>query len=271
MPDFLLIGAKRGGTTSAYFHLLSHPDVLPLFPSAKMTPKARDTKGTHYFSSEFDMGSLWYASHFPSRARRGWHHARFGVRPIAGEASPYYLAHPAAAARAAAAVPAATILVALRDPIERAYSAWREQTRNGVETLSFEDAVAAEPDRVGRDAEHLANDADAYSFAHEFQTYVGQSRYAESLSRWLECYPPSQVHVWASEEYYADPVQTMEGVCKMLGLTPGLLAERGARLNAAPASEMAAATRSRLREAFAEDVAATWTLLGREMPWPNFS
>ena len=270
-PDFLLIGAKRGGTTSAYFHILTHPHVLPLFPSAKHMPgRSRDAKGSHYFSSEYDRGPRWFASHFPSAARRALAERTSGARPVCGEASPYYLFHPLAAARAAAAVPQAKLLVALRDPVERTYSHWREQTRNQVETLSFEDALAAEADRVGDAEQRLAEDPDFYSFGHEHQSYAAQSAYARSLRRWLEVFPREQLHVWASEDYYADSNATIAAVCEFLGLQGRELPPKEP-LNAAPRSPLDEEVRRQLVERFTPDVRAVEELLGRRMPWPNFA
>ncbi len=267
-PDFLLLGAKRGGTTSAYFHVLTHPDVLPMFPSSTLLPKGRQSKGSHYFSSEYDRGPRWYAAHFPSRLRRALAERVRGSRPVCGEASPYYLFHPRAAERAARAVPQARLLVALRDPVDRTFSAWREQTRNGVETLDLEAALAAEPERVAGEQERLEADPDAYSFAHEFQTYAGQSAYAPSLRRWLEHFPREQLHVWASEDYYADPNEVVGGICAFLGLAPRDL-PRIAPLNAAPPAPLPEALRAQLTARFRDDVAEVEELLGRRMPWPT--
>lgn len=270
-PDFLLVGAKRGGTTSAYFHILSHPEVLPLFPSAKLLPKGRDTKGTSFFTYNFHKGSIWYLSHFPSRAQRLVHQRRSGHPAVAGEASPYYLFHPLAAQRAHDLVPDAKILVALRDPVDRTHSAWREQTRNGVEKLGFEEALDAEEQRLGREAQRLVAEPDYISFAHEFQSYASQSRYAESLARWFALFPREQIHVWASEDYYADADATVRGITGFLGLDPSRLPAIEQRLNAAPKSDMAPATRERLQRYFADDVAATQELIGRPLPWPSFA
>ncbi|MFN8096794.1 MAG: sulfotransferase [Dermatophilaceae bacterium] len=270
-PDFLLIGAKRGGTTSAYFHVLSHPDVLPLFPSARLLPKGRDTKGTSFFTTNYHLGSVWYASHFPSRAQRLIHQRRSGHAGIAGEASPYYLYHPLAADRVHAHVPDARLLIALRDPIDRAHSAWREQTRNGVEKLSFEDALDAEEARLGSEAQRLVAEPGYISFSHEFQSYAAQSRYAESLARWFALFPREHIHVWASEDYYTAPNETVRAITAFLGLDPERLPAIEQRLNAAPKTDMEPATRDRLRRYFADDVAETSRLLGRAMPWPNFA
>jgi hypothetical protein len=93
-PDFLIIGAKRSGSTSLYYTLLQHPGILPLFPSARLILKTVNTKGIHYFDTNYHSGQVWYRSHFPTTFK--WKHAErnFGGRVVVGEASPYYLFPP---------------------------------------------------------------------------------------------------------------------------------------------------------------------------------
>ena len=107
-PEFLVIGAKRGGSTSFYYDLARHPQIAPLFPRPDHLPKAELTKGVHYFDVQYDRGARWYRSHLPSTLARRRLAARSGDPVVTGEASPYYLFHPAAAQRAAALVPHAT-------------------------------------------------------------------------------------------------------------------------------------------------------------------
>ena len=64
LPDFLIIGTKRGGTTSLWRYLIEHPGVLPT------VPRAEKIKGIYYFDENFHRGDQWYRSHFPTRARR---------------------------------------------------------------------------------------------------------------------------------------------------------------------------------------------------------
>ena len=63
-PDFVIIGAKRGGTTSLYHYLLEHPSIQPLFPGRQ------HIKGVHYYDSNYARGLRWYRSHFPLEAER---------------------------------------------------------------------------------------------------------------------------------------------------------------------------------------------------------
>lgn len=265
-PDFLLGGGKRCATTSLYFHLLAHPDSLPMFPSARHLPKARDGKGPHFFDQHFERGPAWYLSHFPSRYERSRHLRTTGHQPVTGEASPYSLYHPLAPERAAALFPELKIVFMLRDPVQRTHSHWREQTRNGVETLGFADAIAAERARVGPDEQRLRTGEIARSFAHENQSYVGQSEYVTGLRRWLEHYPRERVLVLFSERYFVDPAAVLSEIYAFLGLRP-VPVPSGARLNAAPPDPLPADMEQRLRAHFAPLNAELTALLGQPIPW----
>jgi hypothetical protein len=266
VPDFLVIGTKRGGTTSLYRYLEEHPAVLPLVPSSRYLPLKTNIKGVRYFDTGYHHGAWWYRSHFPTAPRRRLAERVLGTAPITGEASPYYLFHPCAAERAAQLVGHAKILVLLRNPVERTYSHYAEQRRNGIEPLSFVDAVAAEPARLGGERERMEADPRYASFAHQHQSYVAQSRYADSLARWLEHYPREQVCVLCSEDFYAAPERELARVHAFLGLP----AHRPADLvphNAAPRAPLPEDLRRRLGESFADDVQRLERLTGRSFPW----
>ena len=186
-PGFIVIGAKRGGTTSLYNYLLEHPSIQPLFPGR------RRIKGVHYYDSDYARGLRWYRSHFPLTAV-GRHIARPGVSPAtACEASPYYLFHPLAATRLAADYPNVPLIVLLRDPVERAYSHYKERVSNAGETLSFADALAAEPDRLNGETERIIAEPGYRSVEHENHSYVAQGRYLDMLPRWFEPVPARAV------------------------------------------------------------------------------
>jgi hypothetical protein len=264
LPDFLLIGAKRSGSTSLYRYLGEHPQVAPLFPSARRLPLMReDQKGVHYFDHPTDAHSLrWYRAHFQTgaaRARRG--------RRVTGEASPYYLFHPLAAPRAAATVPGARILVLLREPVARTYSHWSEQHRNGVEPLDFEAALDAEASRTAGEEARLAADAHAVSFAHEHQSYVAQSEYADALERWVARFSRECILVLRSEDLYVTPQAAFDRVTDFLGIDRHRL--RDARVwNAAPREPLTPATQTRLEAHFTPFRGRLASLVGPEITWP---
>lgn len=259
-PDFLIIGTKRGGTTSLHDYLLRHPGVLPLFPSPQKV------KGTYFFDEGWRRGRRWYLSHFPTILTRRLVARRLGYPPIAGEATPYYLFHPLAPARARAVAPDARIIVLLRDPVERAYSHYKERRKNGTEPLDFAGAIDAEPGRLEGEEDRIVADPSYVSFHHRHSSYVAQSRYLEGLQRWLACYQDEQVLVLASEDLYTDPEGTYARVLDHLGLVDHPLT--GARqLNAERSSAMDDGVRRRLEEALRTDAREVEAHLGRDMGW----
>lgn len=257
LPDYLIIGAKRCGTTSMSTYLQSHPGVAPLFP------RAQHVKGVHYFDRQFSRGPAWYRSFFPVGSRRP--RAR---RQLAGEASPYYLVHPYAAARAAQVVPHARILLQVREPAGRAWSQYRDEVKVGNETLPFAQALAAEPARMAPERARMAADEHYYSPVHEHLSYLEQSRYADALARWLEHFPREQVLVVRSEDLFERPEPTFRTVTDFLGLEPFVPPQGFRQHNASPApSDGPDPALTALRTSFAPANEALAALLGWSASW----
>jgi hypothetical protein len=260
-PDFVIIGAKRGGTTSLYNYVLEHPFIHPLFPGRI------HLKGVHYYDSNYTRGLRWYRSHFPLQAG-GRHLARPGITSaIAGEASPYYLFHPLAAERLARDFPDVRIIVVLRDPVERAYSHWKERTHHGGETLTFEKALEAEESRLAGEAERIVAEPGYRSVEHENHSYLAQGRYLDMLPRWFALFGRDQFHIAASEDFYAEPESQVNQIWKFAGLPPARLASR-IRHNYLPAPDIRPETRQRLQQALADHNRGLEELLSRPLPWP---
>lgn len=259
-PDFLIVGTKRGGTTSLHQYLLRHPGVLPLFP------RREKIKGVRFFDENWWLGSRWYRSHFPTRFARALAARRLGYAPVAGEATPYYLFHPLAAERARSLAPDARIIVLLRDPVERAFSHYKERLRNKTEPLPFLDAIDAEADRLAGEEDRIVNEPGYVSFAHRHSSYVAQGRYLQGLRRWLETYPEDQVLVLRSEDLFERPAEVCTDVLEHLGLRPQPLVSFE-RLNSEPSAEMEPAARAQLEAALREDVRLLEAYLDRSMGW----
>lgn len=255
LPDFLIIGVKRGGTTSMWNYLIRHPSVLPMFPAAQQL------KSSHYFYANFHRGLDWYRSHFPIRRPSG---------TVVGEASPYYLYYPHAPARIRAVMPDVKIVVLLRDPVERAYSHFRERTNNGVEDLSFEEALAAEETRTKGEWERMLADPLYYSKPHDYYTYRDRGIYLPQLQRWHEHFPREQLLLVRSEDMYADPEAAFQEVTDFLGVPRHPLVSRR-KHNFHPAEPIAPATRAELTEFFTPHNAALYDYLGRDFGWPKAS
>jgi hypothetical protein len=244
LPNFLIIGAKRGGTTSLYNYLLEHPWVTPLFPSVE------NIKGIHFFDRNYDRGVTWYRSHFPLVANKASMARMKSRRTITGEASPYYLFHPLAPVRAHGVVPHAKLIVLLRNPVDRAYSHYLERTRNGTEPLGFEEAIAQEPERLNGEVERLLKEDSYYSFAHEHYSYVSQGLYLDQLELWWSVYPRDQVCLIRSEDFFSDPNEVYRRVLEFLELPPWELREYR-RYNFHPSRDISPSVRRDLAAFFA--------------------
>ncbi|GAA0814643.1 sulfotransferase domain-containing protein [Spirilliplanes yamanashiensis] len=259
LPDFLIIGTKRGGTTSLWNYLLEHPLVPRLFP-------AWNTKSAHYFEENFTRGEAWYRSHFPTERRRAALQRRHGGPVRAGEAAPLYMFHPLAAQRVAALMPDVRLIVLLRDPVERAYSHWKERRTEGREPLDFAAALAAEPERTAGERERLIADPGYVSEPYDWWTYRARGRYLEHLTPWLDRFDAGQLLVLASETLYREPAATYAEVLRFLDLPPHAPAAFEVH-NGRRSSAMDPAIRAELSAYFAPHNAALQDRLGMTFDW----
>jgi len=183
---------------------------------------------------------------------------------LIGEAVPYYLHNPHAPVRARLYAPDAKVIALLRDPVQRAFGHWGERTRNGVEWLPFDEALAAEEERIAGEEARIIADPGYVSFAHQHYSYVDQGRYERGLGRWMKHWPESQLLVLHSEEMYANPATVYSRVLEFLDLPPFEPAEFGA-WNMKATSSLPAEQESHLRTLLAPSIAATEQLVGRKL------
>ena len=136
LPDFLIIGTEKGGTTSLFRYLAQHPAVVE-----------PDAKELHHFEPRRPLPLWEYRLRFPSATEMRSRSSP--TQPaITGEATPNYLFLPYVPARVRAALGDVPLVVLLRDPVERAWSQWRMEVALGTEELDFADALDAEEARI---------------------------------------------------------------------------------------------------------------------------
>jgi len=188
---------------------------------------------------------------------------------VTGEASPYYLFHPHAPARAARIAPDARLIVMLREPAARALSHHSHEVAGGFEPItSFEDALDAEPTRVAPEEECLLRDESYVSFAHQHLSYRARGRYAEQLQRWRAHYPADRMLVISSERFYADPADEFSRVVRFLGLDPGPPSTLEFRpYNAHSYERMAPSTKDRLTDEFTPLNDDLFAMLDDDLGW----
>ncbi len=250
LPGFLIVGAQRCGTTSLYRALSQHPDVR----------KAVLHKGVHYFDMNYDRGMSWYRAHFPLRTQGRARHT------VTFESSPYSMFHPLAAERIASDLPGVRLLVLVRDPAERAYSAHAHELARGFETEPFERALELECERLRGEAERIAAEPRYLSFSHQHHAYLARGRYAEQLMRLEPLFGADRILVLDSGDFFTTPEPVYERVLAFLGLRrhDNTAFERH---NARARAPMPDDLRARLSKEFADSDERLTSWLGTVPSW----
>jgi hypothetical protein len=233
LPDFLIIGAKKCGTSFLYDLLSRHPYVQP---AAK--------KELHYFDVlHVEEGIDWYRRCFPAPS---W---KDGRRTITGEATPY-LDNSGVPERVAKALPQARLIALLRDPVERAYSDHQQVRRKGREPLSFEEATEAEKTQT-----------------KAYPGYLSRGVYIDQLLCWSMFFGEDQMLVLKSEDLFEHTEDTLERVLDFLDL-PRWKPEASEKRNKGEyEAEMEVATRQRLQEYFEPHNERLYEYLGTDFEW----
>lgn len=259
LPDYLLIGTKRGGSQSMFKYLNRHPNVLPLWPGVE------NVKKTYFFDRYWDKGTDWYRAHFPTRGQRERVQRRTGSPAISGEGAVNYMFNPLVPDRVQQTLPDVKLLVLLRNPVDRIWSHYHERVHNGTEPLSFRDALAAEDERLAGEVERMTEDSGYYSERFDFCSYKARGRYLEHLEPWLDKFYPHQLHIVRSEDMYADAESTMLGVQRFLGLPELPLTAH--RYNYIPADTLDPDLRAELSDYYRPHVEALEKRLDRSFDW----
>lgn len=187
LPNFVIIGAMRSGTTSFARYLRSHPET---FISRE--------KELHFFDGVAGRDIDWYRKQF----------AQANGASAIGEATPNYMYDHHALEWMSQLLPEARLIAILRNPVDRAYSHYWHNRARGKETLSFKEAVGAEPGRLGS--------ADPWTC--RTYSYIDRGRYWRQLSRANHYYPSDALHVILFENMVERPVDTYQDVCRFLDI-----------------------------------------------------
>ena len=213
-PNFFIIGAAKAGTTSLYHVLRTHPEVF--FPTNKESnyfiTEGRPLTHPEPGSEQINRMSI----HEYDRYRDAYAAAKTRWR---GDASPSYLYYPSAAARIHGFAPQSKILVVLRDPVERAYSAYLHMRAQGAEEApTFEDALRLEQQHIN----------DGWWFVSH---YIAASQYGEQLARYYQLFPHHQILVLKYEDLARNPADLFGRIAKFLEIDPNALDLSTVRFN----------------------------------------
>jgi hypothetical protein len=193
LPDFVIVGAMRCGTSSLYRYLSNHSQVVPA-----------SEKEVHFFDGNFEKGEIWYRSHFPCTIR-------FMTRKniITGEASPSYMFCPRVPKRMGKIVPNAKIIVLLRDPVDRAISHYWYLVKWGIEDLPMEEAFRKESERVNG-KKHNSYDRKMYS-------YLERGNYTKQIKRMKKYFSENMIII-KSEKLFSNTQKQFDKVSDFLDI-----------------------------------------------------
>lgn len=207
LPDFLIAGVPKSGTTALHSALSAHPDLYlstvkePKFFLSEGRPPAGGGPGDVQTYQEH----VW---------RQADYEALFDPAPagaLCGEATPFYLYDLAAHDRIRNLIPDVKLILLLRDPVDRAHSNWTHLWNAGLEPESdFLAACQAEPERKA---------AGWAGFWH----YVGLGRYGRQVQHLYQVFPRRQVLLLRYRELTDAPAATLDRVCDFLGVRTGVL------------------------------------------------
>jgi hypothetical protein len=259
LPDFLIIGTQRGGTTSLYHYLQAH-----------LAIKATTTKEIHFFDRKYHKGLTWYRGHFPPVWEKVYAQQVQRRAFVTGEASPAYLFHPHVYERVAQVLPHVKLIVLLRNPVDRAYSQYYHSIELGYETRPFEEAIREEQERTAQERGKILKDEHYQSDAYKHHSYLTRGIYVDQLQAWMSLFPSEQFLILKSEEFYVDPAAVLKKVYVFLDLPVAelqLSKKEYKQLNNTSYSRMDEALRSSLLEYFRPHNARLYEYLGVDFGW----
>ena len=255
LPDFLVIGGQKCGTTSLHRYMRLHPNII--------SPYKKDSG---YFDANYYRGFAWYRAFFPLQSQMDKLRAG-GGHFTTGEVTTTYIHHPLAAERAGKTLPQSVKIIALlREPAARAYSHYQHMVRTGRETLSFKDAISMEDERLNGIVERVMEGGDEALRTYRNYSYKSRGRYAEQLKRWLAKFPRENFLLLKSEDLFQNPDETSKLAYELLGI-PDHKLDKYENANPGKYSDADAKIIAELKEYFRPYNQELYKLVGMDFGW----
>ena len=209
LPDFIIIGVGRAGTTALYSYLIQHPSIV-----AASTDNNESVADLHFFEYMISNNIQWYKSHFPILFSKSNKHKNSF---ITGEYTSTYIYHPDVPKRIFNLLPKIKLIVILRNPIDKAYSTYQQQFRFGEYTTSFEDTINAEFRRIDLNKDFPELNSNNYDFENFVaQNIIRHGVYADYLETWLKIFDRKQILILNSEDLKNSTKETLHRVFHFL-------------------------------------------------------
>ena len=146
LPDFLIVGVAKSGTTSMYNYLIEHPTIHPINIEKEYRYPLK--KEVRFFDRYYNLGTRWYKAHFPLKFSKFVQKNLKKNSFLTGESTPAYFHNPLVPKRVKQLLPKVKLIFLLRNPIERAFSHYKHNKKLNFENLTFEEAIKIESKRL---------------------------------------------------------------------------------------------------------------------------
>jgi hypothetical protein len=239
LVNFVVGGTQKGGTSALDLFLRQHREIC--------MPKTK--KELHYFDRE---------EYFEKRPNYKKYHTYFQPEPqhrLIGEATPSYMYWTAAPYRIWSYNPQMKWILVLRNPIERAFSAWNMETKRGAEHLSFAEAVEREADRC----------REALPHQHRVFSYVDRGFYAHQVRRLFNIFGANNLLILLTEDLRRDHHETLRKIFEFLQVDSGFIAPEASVFEQDYDQQIDPELYSRLMEWFYYDIKQLERLLQRDL------
>ena len=254
LPNFIVIGVGRGGTTSLYHYLNEHPCVIK---------SAYDELG--FFDENFHLGLNWYRSMFPTKFLKKKISKEFG-KCLTYDVTPSYIRKPWVARRIKELFPKIKLIALLRNPVDKAYSHYHLSLRSGVQKSSFEEIIEEDIKTFQKFENTNSMIDDKYFRIYIEKSHLGRGFYAQQLKIWFELFDRKQILILTSEELSTDTNKTMNKIFQFLDL-PNYEIPDITKHNTATYANMKIDTRKKLISFYSKYNQDLFKLLNQEFDW----
>lgn len=256
LPDFIIAGFPRCGTTSLFNYITKHKCIL--------SPLAKEPS---FFSTDFAMGINWYKSYFPTVFEKKRIEDKSRVNVLTGEATPTYVLHPKAPNRIKEIIPEVKLIFLLRNPIDRAFSHYSSIKKRGLESLSFEDAITIEDNRLEGEYEKMLKENNYYSKEWHLHGYLSGGHYMQLLKNWFSIFERQKILVIKSEDMFKNPFVMTKKIYSFLNI-PEINLDTYEQYNKLESiSKLDNVVRKKLKEHFKPHNEDLYKFLGIDFDW----
>ncbi len=200
LPNFIIIGAMKSGTTSLYNYICDHPSVI-----------AAEYDEIGFFDSNYHLGLNWYRSLFPTKKQLKSLEQKED-QGITGEDTPFYFWNEESANRIKEILPNVKLILILRNPINRAYSEYHDKVQSGRTKKSFEQYIQSE-------LENLKKNSPPPSKFNDDDSILLRGIYSKQFENWSRIFSKKQIIVLQSEQLLEKPQKVLNEIYNFLGLT----------------------------------------------------